>query len=313
MKKNYILLIGYSNIARKRIIKVFLKKKIPFCVASKSFNKKIKGAKKQFSNYEDALLNSGANIAYISLPNSLHYNLAKKALLLGYHVLIDKPMCHKLSHSRELILLAKQNKRLLSEAIFYNYHDQIKKINLLLKNKHQIKSIKVNFTIPLPPKNSLLMSKKLRGGVIMDMGPYAASIHRIFFNQNITYSKMIFKKNKDNLPTAFELKIKYNDKKYSGLFKFGGKYINQVEFFTHKQNFLIERVFSPPDDISLNLKIFKKDKTKTIIVKKDNCFENYLIEIINKINNKKYSFYYKQIESDHSFRDKIEKRYLKSL
>ena len=63
MKKNYFLLIGYSNIARKRIIKVFLKKKIPFCVASKSFNKKIKGEKKQFLDYEDALKNSGANIA----------------------------------------------------------------------------------------------------------------------------------------------------------------------------------------------------------------------------------------------------------
>jgi dTDP-3,4-didehydro-2,6-dideoxy-alpha-D-glucose 3-reductase len=313
MKKNYFLLIGYSNIARKRIINVFLKKKIPFCVASKSFNKKIKGAKKQFLDYEDALNNSGANIAYISLPNSLHFNLAKKALLLGYHVLIDKPMCYKLSQSRELISLAKKNKRLLSEAIFYNYHDQIKKIIHLLKGKDQIKHIKVNFTIPLPPKNSLLMSKKLRGGVIMDMGPYAASIQRIFFNQNITYMSVIFKKNKDNLPTAFKLNIKYNDKKYSGLFKFGGQYINQVDFFTDKQKLSIERVFSPPEDIRLNLRIIKKNKTKTIILKKDNCFENYLFEIINKINNKKYSYYYKQIEKDHLFRNKIEKRYLKTF
>ena len=41
------------------------------------------------------------------------------------------------------------------------------------------------------------MSKKLKGGVIMDMGPYAASIGRIFFNQNITYSKISFKKTGD--------------------------------------------------------------------------------------------------------------------
>jgi len=41
------------------------------------------------------------------------------------------------------------------------------------------------------------MSKKLQGGAIMDMGPYAASIHRIFFNQNITYLKISFKKNKN--------------------------------------------------------------------------------------------------------------------
>ena len=313
MKKNFFLLIGYSNIARKRIINVFLKKKISFCVASKSYNKKIIGAKKQFLNYEDALINSGANVAYISLPNSLHFDLAKKALLLGYHVIIDKPMCYKLSQSRELILLAKKHKKLLSEAIFYSYHDQIKRVIHLLKTKDKVKHIKVNFTIPMPPKNSLLMSKKLRGGVIMDMGPYAASIHRIFFNHKITNTRITFIKNKNNLPTAFAINIKYDDKIYSGLFKFGGKYINQVVFLTDKKELSIERVFSPPDDANLNLKISEKNKTKVIILKKDNCFENYLLEIINKINNKKYSHYYKQIEKDHLFRDKIEKKYSKTL
>ena len=78
MKKNNFLLIGYSHIARKRIIEVFLKNKIEFSVASKSFKEKIKGVKKQFLNYEDALLNSDANIVYISLPNALHFYWAKK-------------------------------------------------------------------------------------------------------------------------------------------------------------------------------------------------------------------------------------------
>jgi len=68
MKKHKILLIGYSSIAKKRYIKFFIKKKIQFAVASKSYKKKIKYAYKQYSNYNDAINNSGANIAYISLP-----------------------------------------------------------------------------------------------------------------------------------------------------------------------------------------------------------------------------------------------------
>ena len=111
MNQNSFLLIGYSNIARKRIINALLKNKLDFSVASKSFTQKIKGAKKQFKNYEDALLNSGANIAYISLPNSMHFNWAKKALSLGYHVIIDKPMCYKLSETKKLIALAKKKKK----------------------------------------------------------------------------------------------------------------------------------------------------------------------------------------------------------
>ena len=51
----------------------------------------------------------------------------KKALLLGYHVIIDKPICNKLSETKKLIKIAKTNRKLLSEATFYNYHNQIKK------------------------------------------------------------------------------------------------------------------------------------------------------------------------------------------
>ena len=313
MSQNSFLLIGYSNIARKRIVNVLLKNKLDFSVASKSFTQKIKGAKKQFENYEDALLNSGANIAYISLPNSMHFNWAKKALSLGYHVIIDKPMCYKLGETKKLIALAQKKKKLLSEAIFFNYHEQIKKIVSLTKKTKEINKVNCNFTIPLPSNKSILMSKKLQGGAIMDMGPYAASIHRIFFNQNITYLKILFKKNKNYLPTSFKLEIKYKEKSYSGLFKFGGKYKNEVEIFTNKEKFSIERVFSPPDDLKLNLMILKNFKKKIIKVKKDNSFENYLFELIKKINNKKYSYYYKQIESDHMFRNQIEKKYLKTF
>jgi len=153
MNKNSFLLIGYSNIARKRIINTLLKNKLDFSVASKSFTQKIKGAKKQYENYDDALLNSDANIAYISLPNSMHFNWAKKALLLGYHVIIDKPICYKLSETRKLITLAKKKRKLLSEAIFFNYHEQIRRlIELTVKKKNKIK-INSNFTIQKQSNN----------------------------------------------------------------------------------------------------------------------------------------------------------------
>jgi predicted dehydrogenase len=111
MKKELsFLLIGYSHIVKKRVIDVLLKNKVPFSVASKSNLNKIKTAKKQFNNYDQALLNSDANIVYISLPNSLHFYWAKKALLLGYHVIVDKPFCYSISETTELINIAKKKK-----------------------------------------------------------------------------------------------------------------------------------------------------------------------------------------------------------
>ena len=306
MKKNKILLIGYSSIAKKRYIKFFIKKKIHFAVASKSYKKKIKNAYKQYSNYNDAINNSGANIAYISLPNSLHFYWAKKALLNDYHVVIDKPLSSKLHEILELIHIAKKKNKLISEATFYDYHNQIKQVKNILK-KDKLKFIKAQFIIPLPSKNSLLMSHNFKGGVIMDMGPYASSLHRIFFNKKIISAKVVIKKNLKKLPVSFKIDVNYNNQNFSGLFKFGGKYKNEVIFFTKQKKITINRVFSPPENLDLNINIIDKNKVKNIKVLKDNCFENYFLELLKKINQKKNTFYFNRIKQDHLFRDKIEK------
>ena len=159
MKKNKILLIGYSQLSRKRLINVFIKNKIQFSVASKSYLRKIEGAFEQFSNYNDALKNSNANIAYISLPNSLHFYWSKKALLSGYHVIVDKPICEKISETQKLIDLAKRKKRLLSEAIFYNYHRQINEAKKIIKKRNDLKSLIAEFIIPFPKKKFITYVK----------------------------------------------------------------------------------------------------------------------------------------------------------
>ena len=313
MKKNTFLLLGYSHIAKKRVIDVFIKNKIEFSIASKSHKEKIKKVKKQFSDYNDALVNSDANIVYISLPNALHFYWAKKALSMGYHVIIDKPICSRLSETKKLIKIAKFNRKFLSEAIFYNYHNQIKKVIKIAGGKKNIKEIKVNFIIPMPNKNSLLLSKKFDGGAIMDMGPYASSIDRIFFDEKIKYFKIETYKNRSKLPISFKLCVNYRKRKYTGLFKFGGEYVNQVKFFTKIKEITLQRVFSPPSDLDLYVNVVEGKSSKHYRVKKDNCFENYFLELIKKVNQKNYSYYYKQIESDHIFRDKIEKKYLKTF
>ena len=107
MTKNKILLLGYSSISKKRYINTFLKQKIKFSVASKSYKKRIKGVSEQYSNYDEAITNSDANIVFISLPNSLHFHWAKKALINGYHVVVDKPLSNKVKETKKLINIAK--------------------------------------------------------------------------------------------------------------------------------------------------------------------------------------------------------------
>ncbi len=306
MKKKYkILLIGYSNIAKKRYINTFLKNKIPFCVASRSYKKRIKGSYLQFDNYDKALKYSGADIVYLSLPNSMHFNWSKKVLNSGFHLIVDKPITTRTGELNHLIKIAKKKQLLLSEATFFNYHKQFELIKKYIRNLSNIEQIFVNFTIPTPKKKSLLLSKKFEGGAFMDMSPYAASINRILIKENLKKKSIIIKKNINGLIISFDVFLKYKTKIFNGTFKFGGDYKNELLIYCKNKSIEIRRIFSPPEDIKLKIQINKKDQSKIIIVKKDNCFENYLIEIIRNIRKKSYDFYNKKMLEDDNFRFKI--------
>ena len=260
-----ILILGYSNIAKKRFINFFIDKKFIIYVASKSAKEKIPGISKQFNSYKEALFKSDADLVYISLPNSFHFKWAYKALSLGYHVVVDKPLCDTTFELNKLIKIAKQKKKLLAESIFFNYHKQFKKSLSLIEHKKNIKEILVNFTIPKPKKNTLLSSKKFKGGALMDMGPYAAAIARIFFYERISSYKNYIKKDIYDLITSFKILINYKSKIYSGLFKFGGSYKNNLTIITNKRSISLNRVFSPPFDQNLSLSIEDAKKKKKLL------------------------------------------------
>ena len=97
----------------------------------------------------------------------------------------------------------------------------------------------------------------------------------------------------------------FKEGKYNGIFKFGGKYKNQIKISNKYNSSIIKRVFSPPDDENLNLKLVTKKRKQNIKIKKDNCFRNFFNEILKIINKKKYSFYYKRMEQDIIFRSNL--------
>ena len=303
MKKYSVLFLGHSALAKNRLIKTFIKDKIKFSVASKSEKNKITGAFNQFQSYDEGLKKSLADIVYISLPNSLHYKWAKKALNYGYHVIIDKPICESVNKIKSLIKIAKKNNRLLSEAIFFNYHKQISYALKLAGGIKNIEYINANFVIPKPKKNNFRNSKKLKGGVIMDMGCYASSIADIFCSKKIITKKIVIKKNKLGLDVSFNFIFDFSSQIYSGQFKYGGEYENNLTIYTDKKIIKLNRVFSPPPDKNLEILVKENNYSKIHIIKQDNTFENYFTEITKLISNKKYNFYFEKMIKINKFID----------
>ncbi len=302
-----VLILGYSNIVKKRVLSVLKEKKLEIYIASKSYKKKIPGIKKQFTSYEQALKICRPAIVYISLPNSKHFVWAKKSLNQRCNTIVDKPITYNEKQLSELIDLSKKNKKLLVESTFFNYHVQMKKIRKIYNND-KYKKIHAKFIIPKPNTKSILMSKKLQGGVLMDMGPYISSIPRLFSLKKLLKKKVRIIKNKQKLIVSIKFLINFEEGEYQGIFKFGGKYKNEIKVSNGSKKSLIERVFSPPDNEFLTLKIFLKKKKKIIKFKKDNCFKNFFTEVLKIINKKKYDFYYKRMLHDVNFRTTLDKK-----
>ncbi len=302
-----VLILGYSNIVRKRILKVFKENNLKIFVASKTYKKKIPGIKGQFNSYGYAFKKCKPSIVYISLPNSEHFVWARKSLHNKYNTIVDKPITINDKHLNELIELSKKNKRLLVESTFFNYHIQMKKLIEKYKSDRYTK-IYAKFIIPMPNKKSILMSKRLHGGVLMDMGPYISSIPRLFNLKKLLKKKIKIIKNKDQLIVSIKFLLNFEEVDYKGIFKFGGKYKNEIEISNKSKKILIQRVFSPPDDENLIFRINSKKKHRIIKLRKDNCFRNFFKEVLKVMKDKKYDFYHNRIKHDAVFRTNLIKK-----
>ena len=304
-----ILVLGYSSLCKRKIIPLLNKKlsKIKFCVCSKTQKKENIGAYEWYRNYENALEESKADLVYISLMNSQHYYWAKKFLEKKYHVIVDKPATLNFKQAKDLVKLARRKKRLLSEAVVFHYHyqinDAIKEINSLKNLVH----VKARFVIPKFPKKKFHNFKKYGGGCLLDMGPYAAAVFRIFVAKNIrkvTYFSSS-KENRNGVNTNFNVEIIAGKKSFSGYFSHNGEYENTLTLFTKKKNVTINRVFSPPNDIDLTLRINTDNTNKEKKLKSDDTFFNYFNKIITLLKAKEFENSYQNLLKDSFFREKL--------
>ena len=85
-------------------------------------------------NIDDLCSDINIDAIVISTPVYSHYELAKKSLLNGKHVLIEKPLTASVSQAEELIELANQKNLILMVDHTFLYTSAVKKIKSLIDN-----------------------------------------------------------------------------------------------------------------------------------------------------------------------------------
>ena len=104
------------------------------------------GIKKYYSCYDELLEDDEVEVMYIASPNHLHYEMCKKALEKGKHVICEKPFTSHVAELIELAKLAKEKQLILLEAISTQYLPNVLKIKELLNEIGQVKIVSANYS-----------------------------------------------------------------------------------------------------------------------------------------------------------------------
>lgn len=174
-----------------------------------------------FFDYEE-LLESDVDTVYVALPNHLHSEFAKKALLYGKHVIIEKPAAANASQLRELAEIAQGQERMLFEAMNVHYLPAYLSLKEAMHQVGRPKIVSLNYSQYSSRydafKNGQVLAAfdpRKAGGALMDLNVY--NIHMVagLFGrpQRVSYAANIER----GIDTSGILTLDYGDFKVSSV------------------------------------------------------------------------------------------------
>ena len=132
-----------------------------------------------YTDFEAFLADDTMDTVYIALPNSLHYEYARRVLNAGKHAVVEKPFTATAAQARSLAELAREKKLFLFEAITTCHLPHVKKLKELLPRIGDISLVQCNYS-QYSIRYDLLMDGQLTnmfdprfaGGSLMDINSY---------------------------------------------------------------------------------------------------------------------------------------------
>ena len=233
-----ILIIGVSSIFCRRVLPALLSldcvDKIHLASRRSQVSVDIPNSRRGIfhSDYEAAIRNTSPCIAYISLPNHLHADWARRALEAGFHVIVDKPAFVSWIDTQSLLHLARQQNLCLAESTVWSFHPQVKAVlGAFDRIGSEPRSIQAVFSFPpLPPAN-FRNNPQMGGGSFFDLGRYAVSPGRIFFKDDPLFvsANMLSHNIDSGIDTGFVFSALYpRGRSFQGFFSFETEYKNSL-------------------------------------------------------------------------------------
>lgn len=168
----------------------------------------------------DEMLKSDIDVFYIALPNYLHFEFAKKALLNKKNIIIEKPMVTSLDEFNELNDLRKKNNLMMLEAMNIHHLPAFKELKKHINDIGKIKIASFNYTQYSSRFDKFkegiiepVFDYKKKGGSLMDINIYNIHAASGLFGDS---KKAVYFPNIDrNIDTSGIVLLDYGDFKVS--------------------------------------------------------------------------------------------------
>ena len=134
---------------------------------------------KIYFDYDELLKDEKLDTIYVALPNNLHYEFAKKALLADKNVIVEKPCVTTFEEFQDLKQIAAEKKKILLEAVTLHYLPAYQNIRADLEKLGDIKIVSMNYSqyssrYDAFKRGEILpaFDPKKAGGALMDINVY---------------------------------------------------------------------------------------------------------------------------------------------
>ena len=244
-----------------------------------------------YESYEAIIKSPEIDAIYIPLPPALHYKWGKAALENNKHVLLEKPATLELSHTRELIKQASNNSLALHENYMFVYHDQLEKINSMIKEGKigDIRLYRITFGFPRRSEGDFRYNKELGGGALYDAGGYTIKYASMLLGESarLVYSKM---NHTDEFPVdIYGSAALVNDHGITAQIAFGmdNSYRCDLEVWGSTGTLTTGRILTAPDNFCPEVIIKTASGEEKITLQADDTFAKSIEWFGSCINDKK--------------------------
>lgn len=145
------------------------------------------GIEKVYDDFNDMFTDPDIDIIYITTPHNTHIDFMKKAIENKKHILVEKSITLNSDELSEAVKLARKNGVIIGEAMTIYHMPIFKELKKILDSDElgQVNLITANFGSFKPyDMNNRFFNRNLAGGAMLDIGVYALSFVRYFFDSS---------------------------------------------------------------------------------------------------------------------------------